>query len=142
MERFNPTKRRAARLLVIQGLYQRHISDTPPATLADDLLQQPDARKADTLYFKILLEGIIHHSDELDKTFTPFLDRELSTLDPITLGVLRMGTYELMYCKTLPYKVAINEAIAVAKIFGSEDSHKYVNGILDKVHHHLGTTTA
>jgi len=70
--------------------------------------------------------------DELDVTFEPLLDRKLSELDPIERTLLRMGTFELRDRMDVPYKVVINEAVALAKKFGATDSHKYINGVLDK----------
>ena len=63
----------------------------------------------------------------------PILDRGLDDLDPVERALLRLGTYELLERRDVPYKVVINEAVALAKKFGSTDSHKYVNGVLDRV---------
>ena len=70
---------------------------------------------------------------EIDKQFEPYLDRKLNELNSIELIALRIGTYELLKRTDVPYKVAINEAVELSKIFGSEDGYKYVNGVLDKV---------
>jgi N utilization substance protein B len=68
----------------------------------------------------------------LDEALEPLLDRKLKDLDPIELTLLRMGMYELTWRIDVPYKVVINEEVALAKKFGATDSHKYVNGVLDK----------
>ena len=60
------------------------------------------------------------------------LDRKTEQLSPVEHGVLLIGAYELMHCIDVPYKVAINEAVELAKTFGGTDGHKYVNGVLDK----------
>jgi N utilization substance protein B len=69
----------------------------------------------------------------LDTQFAAKLDRALDDLDPIERNLLRMGVYELRDRIDVPYKVVINESIALAKKFGATDSFRYVNGILDKV---------
>jgi transcription antitermination factor nusB len=67
-----------------------------------------------------------------------YLDRTLDELDPIEKSILRLAVYELQFEPDVPYKVAINEAIEVAKVFGADESHKYINGVLDKVAPALG----
>lgn len=63
----------------------------------------------------------------------PYLDRDNVELDPIECAILRLAVYELKFELDVPYKVVINEAIEVAKVFGAEESHKYINGVLDKI---------
>jgi len=87
----------------------------------------------DTTFFRELLHGIPARIGELDERFKPFLDRTQNELDPISLAVLRIGTYELLYRIDVPYKVAINEAVNLAKSYGPSESHRYINGVLDKV---------
>ena len=62
-----------------------------------------------------------------------YLDRGLEELDPIEKAILRLAVYELQFEADVPYKVVINEAIEVAKVFGADESHKYINGVLDKI---------
>jgi N utilization substance protein B len=73
--------------------------------------------------------------EELDEAYEPFLDRAADQLDPIELVILRMGAYELLFKLELPYRVAINEGVELAKEFGAVESHRYINGILDKLAH-------
>ena len=89
-------------------------------------------------YFELLLTGVATNVTNLDATFSPFLSRKLDDLDQIDKGVLRLACYELTYCKDVPYKVVINEAIELAKSFATDDSHKFVNGVLDKVVKQMG----
>ena len=90
-------------------------------------------RKVDTEFFRELLHGIPRHLDELDAVYGAHLDRKNTDLDPVSRALLRMGSYELCYRIDVPYKVAINEAVNLAKTFGPTDAYKYINGILDKV---------
>lgn len=92
----------------------------------------------DMPYFRKLLRGTVEQVESIDEALRPFLDRDEAELDPIERTILRLSTYELKYELDVPYKVAINEAIEVAKVFGSDDSHKYVNGVLDKLAPALG----
>ena len=83
--------------------------------------------------FKELLHGIPKHVHELDSSIEPLLDRPFHELDSVECAVMRLGVYELKYRIDVPYKVVINEAIELAKTFGAEESHKYVNSILDQL---------
>jgi len=74
---------------------------------------------------------------ELDELLIPNLDRKLAELDKVELAVLRLGTFELKNRTDVPYRVVIDEYIELAKLFGAEDGHKYVNGVLNKLAHSL-----
>ena len=65
--------------------------------------------------------------------FTPYLDRKASELSPVEKSILTIGTWELLREPDVPYRVAINEAVELAKSYGGTDGHKYVNGVLDKL---------
>jgi N utilization substance protein B len=69
----------------------------------------------------------------LTEAFLPYIDRPLTELNPVELAIMRIGVYELLHRHDIPYRVIINEALELAKKFGAEEGHKYVNGILDKV---------
>ncbi|MGC6766873.1 transcription antitermination factor NusB, partial [Escherichia coli] len=68
----------------------------------------------------------------LDKAMAPYLSRQLEELGQVEKAILRLAMFELSFREDVPYKVAINEAIELAKVFGADDSHKFVNGVLDK----------
>lgn len=89
--------------------------------------------KVDLDYFHELLHRIPVESEALDALFEPHLDRAFAALDPVELATLRIGTYELKHRLDVPYRVVINEAIELAKVFGAAESHKYVNGVLDRL---------
>jgi N utilization substance protein B len=69
----------------------------------------------------------------IDETLTEFVDRPVDMIDPVERAILRIGVYELLNRLDMPYRVVLNEGINLAKYFGADGSHKYVNGILDKV---------
>ena len=99
-----------------------------------------DFAHVDLEYFQALLHGVPAVVDELETAFQPLLDRQLVELDPIERTLLRMGTFELRDRIDVPYKVVINESGALAKKFGATDSHKYINGVLDRVARQLRET--
>ncbi|HHB93127.1 MAG TPA: transcription antitermination factor NusB [Thioploca sp.] len=139
MVKFKPEARTAARRLTLQALYQWQITKQDIAIIEMQLLEDPDRLiiqslgKIDIFYFKQLVNGVYQRFNELDTAYTPLLDRNFNELDPIELAILRIGCYELKYCQDIPFKVAINESVKLAKSFGAEQSHKYINSILDKL---------
>lgn len=124
--------RKKARGLLVQALYQWQITDYPVNAI-EAQYRADNTGKVDWNYFHTLFTGITESADALDESFTPFLDREIDQLNPIELAILRMGAFELTRRIDIPYRVVINEAIELAKQFGATDSHKYVNGVLDKL---------
>ena len=125
--------RRRARELALQGLYEWLLSAAEPKTIAAHMREQDGFEKCDAAHFDRLLAGCIGEAGELDIVLTRHVDRKTAHLSPIEHGVLMIGAYELKHCIEIPYKVAINEAVELAKSFGGTDGHKYVNGVLDKL---------
>ena len=125
--------RRRARRLALQALYQWQVSKTSASQIEAQFVVDNDMSKVDTAYFRELLQGITKAHQKLDEVLMPYLDRPVKDLDPIELALVRMGGFELTERLDVPYRVAINEAVELAKKFGGTDGHKFVNGILDKV---------
>ncbi|MDO4625941.1 MAG: transcription antitermination factor NusB [Pasteurellaceae bacterium] len=125
--------RRRARECAVQALYSWQISQNSPEIVELTFLTDQDVKGADLPYFRKLFRQTVENVRSVDGTMAPFLDRQAEELDPIEKAILRLAVYELKYELDVPYKVAINEAIEVAKTFGAEESHKYINGVLDKV---------
>jgi N utilization substance protein B len=125
--------RSRARRLAMQGLYEWQMSDNAPQDIVASYRQQHDLKNVDEEYFKILLLGVPAQLEEIDAALSPHVSRPLLEVDPIELAILRLATYELIYRLDIPYRVVINEALELAKTFGAEGGHKFVNGILDKV---------
>lgn len=124
--------RRRAREVALQGLYEWRLSGADAGVVDAHMREQDDFGKCDTAHFDALLHGCIREAATLDVALGKHLDRRTSELSPIEHGVLLIGAYELKHCLDVPYKVAINEAVELAKSFGGTDGHKYVNGVLDK----------
>ena len=95
--------------------------------------------KIDWAYFNEVFPAIPPRVAELDAALLPWLDRDVGSLDPIELCLLRYGMYELLHRIDIPYKVVINEGVELARVFGATDGHKYVNGILDKAARQIRT---
>ena len=125
-------ERRKARHYGMQALYQWHMAGASLNDIEAEFLADYDFAHVDLEYFQALLHDIPACVDELDAAMEPLLDRKLNDLGPIERTLLRMGMYELTRRIDVPYKVVINEEVALAKKFGATDSHKYVNGVLDK----------
>ena len=125
-------ERRKARHYGMQALYQWHMAGASLSDIEAEFLADYDFSHVDLEYFQALLHQVPASVDELDAAIEPLLDRKLDQLDPIERTLLRMGMYELTHRIDVPYKVVINEEVALAKKFGATDSHKYINGVLDK----------
>jgi len=117
----------------MQALYQWHYT-TPSATeLIQEFLQASEPAKLDRLYFETLVKGTVNSIDAIDADIKPTLDRDIKDLNPVELAILRVSTYELAHQLDVPYRVVINEALELAKSFGADQGHKYVNAVLDKL---------
>ena len=125
--------RSRARRLAVQGLYEWQITGTGIAEIKQRFLEGKEARKIDEDYFRELIEGVINQVVELDQHITPFLNRSLQEVDEVEKAILRLATYELAHRPDIPYRVIINEGVELAKTFGAEQGHKFINGMLDKI---------
>ena len=126
-------QRRKARHYGLQALYQWTLSGASPSDIEAEFRVDNDFKHTDGEYFSAVLKGVVDDVDGLESLFEPALDRTLDELDPIERNLLRLGTFELRDRIDVPYKVVISEAVALAKKFGATDSHRYINGVLDKV---------
>lgn len=125
--------RRKARRFATQALYQWQMTSDGLSSIEAQFRTDNDMRKTDVGYFHELLHCVPEFIEDIDTAIKPFLDRELADLDQVERAILRLSTYELLKRVDVPYRVVINEGIELAKMFGATESHKYVNGILDKV---------
>ena len=124
--------RRRSREVALQGLYEWLVSGTDAGVIDAHMREQEGFDKADRAHFDALLHGCIAEAVDLDAVLARYVDRKTTELSPVEHAVLMIGSYELKHCIDIPYKVAINEAVELAKSFGGTDGHKYVNGVLDK----------
>lgn len=130
--------RQISRELVLRALYEWQVTQSDLAALMVHMEAAEEegvslSAEANMGFFRELLEGILREATALDAALAPHLDRSLAELSPIEHGVLLVGAYELTHTLNVPYKVAINEAVNLAKKYGGTDGHKFVNGVLDKL---------
>ncbi len=124
--------RRRSRELALQGLYEWLVGKADVPAIEAHMREQEGFDKCDRVHFDALLQGCVAEAADLDAVLARHVDRKTTELSPVEHGVLLIGAYELKHCIDVPYRVAINEAVELAKSFGGTDGHKYVNGVLDK----------
>ncbi len=125
--------RHKARCFALQALYQHQLNGLAVGELLSQFLAEKEMDRADREYFSELVRGAMEKEGELVTAFARYLDRPLTQLDPVERAVLLIGSFELLHRPELPYRVAINEAVQLAKTYGASESHKYVNGIMDRL---------
>lgn len=124
--------RSRARRRAAQAVYAWQVGGNPMRDVIEEFRHEQDMEIADLEYFEDLLRGVEKHCADLDAGLAPWLDREMAQVDPIERAILRLAAYELCHRPDVPYRVVLNEAVEVAKRFGAEHGHTYVNGVLDK----------
>lgn len=132
------TPRRRAREYALQGIYQWLVIKNAGGfadvgAIAKQLAEDPAFAKCQKELFANLIQGVTDHADGLQIQIAPHLDRPMEELSPVEYGALLIGAYELAHDIATPYRVAINEAVELAKTFGGTDGHKFVNGVLDRM---------
>jgi transcription antitermination protein NusB len=125
--------RRKSRELAVKAIYRSMLNAGELKQIATDAKDDPDYTKTDEAYFKQLLAGVTEHTSALDHEIAKFTDRPVDELSPVEHAILRISGYELLYDVSIPYRVAINEGVELAKLYGGADGHKYINGVLDKL---------
>ena len=123
--------RKRARDLLVQALYQWKLAGNDPIQIEAEF-RADNGKKTDWEFFHQALSYISGHAVELNELYAPHLDRPIEQLDPIETGILQLGMFELSQRIDVPYKVVINECVELAKKYGATESHKYINGVLDK----------
>jgi N utilization substance protein B len=134
---FSAHERARARRYVMQALYQWDLSGTDLPVIRKQFLETEDFSRADRSYFVDLLKVVPKNLDSIDENISEFIDRPLEQLDPVERAILRLATGELLYRIDIPYRVSINEAVQLARKFGAEQGHAFVNGVLDKAAHKI-----
>ena len=122
-----------ARKKAMQALYQWSITGNELNEIEVQFHEEQDMSKVDQEYFHALLHEVPAQVNSLDEAFTPFLELKGKELSPVEQSILRLSSYELKNRLDVPFQVVIKEAIVLAKTFGADKSHKFVNGVLDKL---------
>ena len=121
-----------ARRLALQALYQIQINPRPLQAVQSEFAADPEAERVDIDYFRALITAIEPHREALDLRLAALCEIPPHELDPIEHAVLWLGMHELESRPELPYRVALAEAVELAKQFGASDGHKFVNAVLDR----------
>jgi N utilization substance protein B len=129
--------RSLARRLVVQALYQIQINPRPWADIESEFAADPEADRVDIDYFRALLAAIVPHREAFDARLAPLCEIPPHELDPVEHAVLWLGIHELESHPELPYRVALAEAVQLAKQFGATDGHKFVNAVLNRASQEL-----
>jgi transcription antitermination protein NusB len=124
--------RSLARRLALQALYQLQINPRSWQDTHQQFAEDAEAERVDRDYFRALIAAIAPRREELDVKLAAFSEIPPPELDPIEHAVLWLGLHELTSCPELPYRVALAEAVQLAKQFGATDGHKFVNAVLDR----------
>ena len=123
--------RTRARELLLQALYQQQLAGHDVTELISQFHEQVAYERVDKAFFDEALPDICRERAELVQLVDELIDRPLAQLDPVELGILLIGVYELKHRIDVPYRVVINEGVNLAKRFGAADGHKYINACLD-----------
>lgn len=127
------TGRHGSRRLLVQALYQRQLAGHTAVEIATQFAADPGFSKVDGAYFRALLDEIVRDGEALDELITRQADRPVAQLDPVERGILWLGIAELRSHPDVPVKVIINEAVQLAREFGAQDGHRYINALLDQL---------
>jgi transcription antitermination protein NusB len=125
--------RRRARELALQGLYEYYVAGHDPVTIRLRIEGDEDFKRADKDFFREMWRGLSEDWASLIELVQPHLDRKFDEVSPIERAIVVIGAWELKQRLDIPYRVAINESVELAKSFGGTDGHKWVNGVLDKL---------
>ncbi len=122
-----------ARKAAVQALYQWQMTGQSLVEIERQFVEDERLKNVQKSYFTELFHGVPKNLGAIDEALNEFVDRPVDMVDPVERAILRIGAYELLYRLDMPYRVILNEGINLAKYFGADGSHKYVNGILDKL---------
>lgn len=130
------TNRRKGRELALQALYQIEITGDASVAAVDLFLHHFEGNPRAKEFARRLVSGVVSQRVEIDRLVDRASENwKLTRLSKVDLVILRMATYELVFCSDIPLNVSLDEAIEMGKRFGSEDSPNFINGVLDQIAH-------
>ena len=137
---FSVHARVRARRSAVQACYQWCMNSQPIQDVINEFVaERSELKKADAEYFRELLRGVAAHVDEINAELSELLDRPVEQLDPVERAILYIGIFELKYRTEIPWRVVVNESVELARMFGAEQSHRYINGVLDRAARRIRT---
>ena len=125
--------RERARQAAVQALYQWQVTSQPPREVAAQFREEGLLDNLDEDLFLELVGGVPANLAGLDASLEPLLDRPLSQVDLVERAILRLCAHELAYADEIPWRVIVTQGVELAHTFGAEQSHKFVNGVLDRL---------
>jgi N utilization substance protein B len=132
--KFDPrnSARSVARKLALQAIYRWQLNPSSWQELVAEFSGTEDMSKADREYFTALVSSVCEDREALEQQLGKWTDRTPRELDPVERAALLIGTLEMRDHLEVPYRVVINESVALVKRFGATDAHKFVNAVLDR----------
>ena len=128
------TKRHEARVLALKVLYEVDMARHSAEAVLERQLASNELEAENEVFARALVGGTIEHQSEADEIITRLAPAyPVAQLSPIDRNVLRLAIYELLHDNNVPVRVAINEAVELAKDFGADNSAKFINGVLSSV---------
>ena len=124
--------RTVARRRAMQALYQWQLTGQHGKDIVLQFAAEDEHQRADHDLFRELVSEVIDDREALDRDIGEISDRSTDQLDPVEHGILLMAIYELKHRVDVPFRVVINEAVELSRAYGAEDSHKFVNALLDR----------
>ena len=128
-----PSSRHAARKAAVQALYQWDLTSQAADQIETQFSKIHDMQNIDKKFLRDVLANVPKFEQKIEASISPHIDRDFAKVDPVERAILRLGAYELEHRADVPTRVILNEMIELAKIFGSDHSYKFVNGVMDKM---------
>ena len=125
--------RHLARRCAAQALYQWLVTRQSPADIEASFISDDKMEGCDVDYFRHLILNIPNYQSQIQEALAECVDRPVDQIDPVERAILLIGGYEILFRLDIPAGVAIDEAIQVAHTFGSDDSYRFINGVLDRL---------
>lgn len=130
--------RRKARILAFQGLYSWEVSQCDPSELFAFSWSREEPSEDIKVFASLMIKGTVAHIAEIDERIKKSLKTwDFERLERVNLAILRISTYALLYQKDIPPGVTIDEAVEITKEYGTADSFRFINGVLDNIQKHL-----
>ena len=122
-----------SRRFAMQAIYQWQMTGDSITDIKQQFFDDNNFSLIDADYFSELVSGVASSISELDPLLEKNMPRSVESVDPVERSILRIATYEFLHRIDVPYKVVLNEAVNIAKEYCAENSHAFVNAVLDKV---------
>lgn len=121
----------------MQAIYQWQMTNDAIDGIIEQFHEEASKPSLDEGYFGELVQGVHDNVKDIDSALSPHMDRAMESVDPVERAILRLACYEFISRPDVPYKVVLNEAVTLTKKFCAEQSHTFVNAVLDKVAHQV-----